>query len=421
MHVVVLGLWHLGSVTAACVARHHRVTGLDFDETIINGLRQGHAPLHEPGLDALLAEGVAAGRLGYSSEVTAAAKADVLWICHDTPVDADDRSDLNWVMARLARVLPSLRQGTVVLISSQLPVGTSGRLAAEHPSLHFACSPENLRLGKAIEAFENPSRIVVGAPEGEARIVLEKLFAPIGAPILWMRPASAEMVKHALNSFLALSVAYINEIGILSEAVGADAMEVAAGLKSDPRIGQRAYLNPGGPFAGGTLARDVVTLSQLGARHELPISLIPSIKQSNDGHRRWPFRKLTAALAGCDSPVVAVLGLAYTPNTSTLRRSAAIELCRQLLAAGIKIRAFDPLVRSTDEEHSDIPLVPSAEDAIRGANALVICTACPEFRTYPWSTLIAQMSNPVVVDANRTIEKAVAALPGLVYLTVGRP
>ena len=420
MTITVLGLWHLGSVTAACLARHHRVTGLDFDEPVLAKLRGGHAPLHEPGLDDLLAAGIKSGNLDFSSEPTAI-QADVLWVCYDTPVDADDRSDLDWVHSRLARVLPGLRPGTVVLLSSQLPVGTCAQLAKQHPALAFACSPENLRLGKAIEAFEKPARIIVGASSAPARATLEKMLAPLGAPLVWMRTESAEMVKHALNSFLALSVAYINEIAALSETVGADAQEVAAGLKSDPRIGARAYLGPGGPFAGGTLARDIVTLTKLGTAQNIPLALIPAIKESNDRHRGWAFRKLQTALAGVKQPVVAVLGLAYTPNTSTLRRSAAVELCRQLLAAGMKVQAYDPLVRIADAEHRDLPLAASADDALRGAHAVVICTEWPEFRDYPWPTLLAGMARPVVIDANRLVEKAVAPVAGVVYLTVGRP
>jgi UDPglucose 6-dehydrogenase len=411
----------LGSVTAACLARHHRVTGLDFDETVVTGLRQGRPPLHEPGLDALLAAGIASGRLDFSTDAVSAASADVLWVCFDTPVDAEDRSDVAWVLSRLERALAHLRPGTVVLISSQLPVGTCAALARAHFGLHFACSPENLRLGKAIDAFEKPARIIVGATAEPARRMLEPLLAPLGAPLVWMRPESAEMVKHALNSFLALSVAYINEVAILAEAVGADAQEVATGLKSDPRIGPRAYLGPGGPFAGGTLARDVVTLSQLGHSRGLPLALIPAIKESNDRHRQWALRKIQSALQGVPRPVVAVLGLAYTPGTDTLRRSAAVELCRQLAAAGVSVRAFDPLIRTPDAEHADLALSSSAPDALRGAHAVILCTESAEFRDYPWRDLLATMARPVVVDANRLVEKAVAGAPSLVYLTVGRP
>ncbi|MBI2513695.1 MAG: UDP-glucose/GDP-mannose dehydrogenase family protein [Opitutae bacterium] len=420
MNVAILGLWHLGSVTAACIARHHRVVGVDFNVDTIAHLATGRAPLHEPGLDELLAAGLARGALRFSADPAAVADADVLWICHDTPVDSDDRSNTGWVIEQIERALPHLRAGMPVLLSSQMPVGTCARLAAAHPRLSFACSPENLRLGKAIEAFERPARIVVGAPDA-ARATLGKLLAPIGAPIVWMRPASAEMVKHALNGFLALSIAFVNEVATLAENVGADAKEVADGLKSEPRIGPRAYLNPGGPFAGGTLARDVVTLSELGTAQQLPLALIPAIKESNDRHRGWAARRLAATLAGTPRPTVAVLGLAYTPGTSTLRRSAAVELCRALAAAGATVRAFDPLIRETDAEHRDLALAASPADALRGAHAVAICTEWPALRELDWPVLLAAMARPVVVDANRHVEKLVAGQPGLVYLTVGRP
>ncbi|MBX3736374.1 MAG: UDP-glucose/GDP-mannose dehydrogenase family protein [Candidatus Didemnitutus sp.] len=420
MNVAILGLWHLGSVTAACTARHHAVVGIDFDAANIAQLAAGRAPLHEPGLDDLLAAGLARGALCFSVEPAAVASADVLWVCYDTPVDSDDRADAAWVVAQIERALPHLRPGTPVLLSSQLPVGTCARLAAAHPHLLLACSPENLRLGKAIDAFEKPARIVVGAPDA-ARATLERLLAPIGAPLLWMRPASAEMVKHALNGFLALSIAFINEIATVAETVGADAAEISAGLKSEPRIGPRAYLGAGGPFAGGTLARDVVALSELGAVRQLPLALIPAIKQSNDRHRSWAARKISAALADVPHPTIAVLGLAYTPGTSTLRRSAAVELCRALAASGATVRAFDPLIRETDAEHRDIPLVASPNAALAGAHAVAICTEWSALRELDWPALLASMARPVVVDANRHIEKLAAGHPGLVYLTVGRP
>ncbi|MFI5335140.1 MAG: UDP-glucose dehydrogenase family protein [Opitutales bacterium] len=420
LNIVVLGLGHLGCVTAACLARHHRVTGLDFDEPVLAALRRGQAPVHEPGLDALLASGLASGHLTFGGLVPSAPNVDLVWICYDTPVDAGDNSDVAWVMARIARVLRKLPAGKVVLLSSQLPVGTCAALARQYPKHQFASSPENLRLGRAIEAFEHPARIVVGAAP-PIRHVLETILAPLGAPILWMRPESAEMVKHALNGFLALSIAYINEIATLSATVGADALEVAAALKSDPRIGSKAYLSPGGPFAGGTLARDVVTLTGLGQTHGLPLHLVSAIKTANDCHRGWVFRQLQTALRGTDHPVIAILGLTYTPGTSTLRRSASVELIRELLATGAQVRAYDPVVRTADAEHRDLPLVTSVAEALHRAHAVVICTEWPALRELAWPELLAGMSRPIVVDANRLVENAVAAAPGVVYLTVGRP
>ena len=182
----------------------------------------------------------------------------MLWLCYDTPVNENDEADVDFVLARLRRALPHLPKGALVLISAQMPVGTCRKLEAEFPQFHFAYSPENLRLGKAIDAFEKAERVVVGIRNDAKKPLLEELFAPFTPQILFMRTESAEMVKHALNSFLALSITFINEIARLGEHVGADAREVSAGLKSEPRIGPKAYLGPGGPFAGGTLARDVV-------------------------------------------------------------------------------------------------------------------------------------------------------------------
>ena len=267
----------------------------------------------------------------------------------DTPVNEEDESDVDSVLAILRQALTHLPPGALVLISSQLPVGTCAKMEKEFPQFHFACSPENLRLGKAIDAFEKAERVIVGIRDDTKKAVLEELFTPFTTQVLFMRTESAEMVKHALNSFLALSITYINEIARLCEHVGADAKEVAAGLKSEPRIGPKAYLGPGGPFAGGTLARDVVTLTKLAEANGEKISVIPAIKRSNDLHRGWAFRRLQSRMGKLRGKKIAVLGLTYTTNTDTLRRSAAVELCQQLLKAGTKVAAFDPAVKQLPE------------------------------------------------------------------------
>src|SRR5688572_28667647 len=297
MKITVLGLWHLGSVSAECCAKHFAVTGLDFDDAIVSNLQQGKAPLFEPGLNELIAAGLQKNSLRFSTDPkTACAELDVLWLCSDTPVNDNDESDAEFVLEKLRRCLPHLPAGALVLISSQLPVGTCAGLEKEFPQFHFACSPENLRLGKAIEAFEQAERAIVGVRDEKKKPLLEQLFKPFTTQVLFMRTESAEMVKHALNSFLAVSITFINEIARLCEHVGADAKEVSTGLKSEARIGPKAYLGPGGPFAGGTLARDVVTLTKLGSAHGESLSLIPAIKKSNDLHRSWAFRKLQARL-----------------------------------------------------------------------------------------------------------------------------
>jgi UDPglucose 6-dehydrogenase len=422
MNLTILGLWHLGCVTAACCARHFQVIGLDFDAANIARLKEGKAPLFEPGLDDLLLAGLTAGRLGFTDNPEAAcAAADVLWMCYDTPVNDNDESDVAFVLDQLRRCLPHLPAGALVLISAQLPVGTCRALESEFPQFQFACSPENLRLGKAIDAFEKAERVVVGLRSDAKKPSLEQLFKPFTPQIVWMRTESAEMVKHALNSFLALSITFINEIARLCEQTGADAKEVAAGLKSDVRIGPKAYLGPGGPFAGGTLARDLVTLTRLGAEKKEPLFLIPAIKQSNDQHRDWAFRRLQARLGELRGRRIAVLGLTYTPNTDTLRRSAAVELCGRLLAAGAQVSALDPAVKQLPPELAAVRLAPDLPAALAQADAAVVCTEWPQFRQGAWPELVRAMSQPVIVDANRFLEKELKTAGVVEHLCVGRP
>jgi len=421
MNVTVLGLWHLGSVTTACCARHFTVTGLEFDEAVVSGLQQGKAPLFEPGLNELIAGGLQNNSLRFTSDAKAAcSSADVLWLCYDTPVNDNDESDMAFVLERLRRALPHLPAGALVLVSSQLPVGTCALLEREFPQFHFACSPENLRLGKAIDAFEKAERVVVGIRSDAKRPLLEQLFKPFTPHVLFMRTESAEMVKHALNSFLAVSITFINEIARLCEHVGADAKEVAAGLKSEERIGQRAYLGPGGPFAGGTLARDVVTLTKLGAQNDESLALIPAIKQSNDQHRGWALRQLQSRLGDVTNKTIAVLGLVYTPSTDTLRRSAAVELCQHLQTAGAQVQAFDPVITKASPELSGATLLHSVENALAQADAVVICTEWPQFREVNWAQAATKMRRALVIDANRFLEKPLQGVAGVEHISVGR-
>jgi len=421
MKIVVQGLWHLGCVTAACCAKHFQVIGLGVNARNVARLKEGQAPLFEPGLNELLATGLAAKKLSFTLDAKAAcADADILWVCMDTPVNENDESDVEFVLGLIRRALAHLPHGALVLVSSQLPVGTCAKLEKEFPQFHFACSPENLRLGKAIDAFEKAERVVVGIRGDAKKAVLEELFAPFTQQILFMSTESAEMVKHALNSFLALSITFINEIARLCEHVGADAKQVSIGLKSEPRIGPKAYLGPGGPFAGGTLARDVVTLTKLAEAFDEKVSVLPAIKHSNDVHRGWAFRRLQSALGDLWGKKIAVLGLTYTPNTDTLRRSAAVELCQKLLTVGARVCAFDPAVKKFPMEIGGISLAGDIADALKDADAAVVCTEWPQFREVDWPKIVPQMRGKIFVDTNRSLEKELKNITGVEHLSVGR-
>ncbi len=423
MNLVVLGLWHLGCVTAACCAERFSVTGLDFDDALIAALREAKAPLFEPGLDDLLRAGLDSGRLRFTTDPADAAlhAADVLWVCDDTPVDENDVADVPYVLDRLARCLPALRPDAVVLISSQIPAGTCRALEARFPGVAFACSPENLRLGKALDIFRHPERIVVGTRTPETRAALAPLFAPFCDDLLWMRSESAEMTKHGINAWLALSVTFANEIARLCEAVGADAREVERGLRSEPRIGQKAYIRPGGAFAGGTLARDVVALTRLAREHGDPAALFPAILAGNDAHKDWALTRLRTLFDPLAGSTVAVLGLTYKPGTDTLRRSGAVELAAKLLAAGVTVRCYDPAVTALPPELSGATLCPAMESALADADAAVVATEWPQIKAGDWPSLVHRMRRAVVIDANGFLNLRTGQIPGLEYFAVGTP
>ena len=286
--------------------------------------------------------------------------------------------------------------------------------------LNCACSPENLRLGKAIDAFEKADRVVVGIRSDAKKELLAALFAPFTGQVIFMRTESAEMVKHALNAYLALSISFINEVGRLCELTGADAKEVSAGLKSDVRIGPKAYLQAGGAFAGGTLARDVVTLTKLAEMRGETLAVIPAIKVSNDHHRHWALRKLEMRFGDLKGKIILVLGLTYTINTDTLRRSVAVELCAALIQSGATVRVFDPVVKSLPLEINRVTLVPDIASAMIGADAVVVCTEWPQFLEADWAAMVTKMRQPVVLDPNGFLDKKLKGMTGLEHFAVGR-
>ena len=428
LKVSVVGLWHLGCVTAACLAAAgHEVVAYDDDPQIVLDLRAATLPIVEPGLDELISREVHDGHLRFEDDAAEIGRADVTWITWDTPIDNNDRSDVEWVLGRVEQLFPYLRHGTIVLVSSQLPVGSIAeierRFAAARPgyAVSFACVPENLRLGKALDAFLRPERIVCGVRDSAERDRIVTLLTPFTRRIEWMSVESAEMTKHALNAFLATSVTFINEIASLCECVGADAADVARGLKSDSRIGPRAYLSPGSAFAGGTLARDVVSLAQLATQHSRSLHVIGSVRTSNDSHKRWATERLRDEFGSVSGKIVALWGLTYKPGTSTLRRSNALGLCETLLAEGAVVRAYDPAVSEVPVHLADrITLGRDAMEVAEGADALVVATEWPEFRRAA-ERLIAVERPLVILDANGFLSETLGSMPRIRYIAVGRP
>ena len=416
MRVTVYGLWHLGSVTAACLAEAgHAVVGLDPDAATIADLAAGKPPVDEPGLAALLA----AHPVRFTTDAADAVPgADVLWVCFDTPVDANDNADVQWVRDRLDDVAPRLTPGTLVLISSQVPVGFGAKLAADWAKLGVtvACSPENLRLGQALDCFRKPDRVVIGCADAD-RGRLAELFSPFGGTRVWMSVASAEMTKHAVNAFLATSVAFINELARICEVVGADAKEVERGLKSEQRIGPKAYLAPGTAFAGGTLARDIGFLLELAQANDRPAHLFRGVRESNECQKNWLRDQLSGVPAGA---TVAVLGLTYKPGTDTLRRSGSVELCHWLLTRGVKVRAHDPAAKRDADELRGVELADTPEGAMRGADVSVLATPWPEYRLLTPAQVRGAMARAKVIDPTHFLAAGLANDPAIAYVAAGR-
>jgi len=426
MKVAVAGLWHLGSVTAACVAKAGIDTiGIDRDSQVVARLNDGEPPLFEPGLAELVQQGRQAGLLSFTTDATAVADAEVLWICYDTPVDDDDRADVDAVVGWSESLFPHLRDGAVVLVSAQLPVRTVARLersfaaVANGRDVDFACSPENLRLGRAIGVFLDPGRIIIGVRNDRTREKLAPLLTNFCENLMWMNVESAEMVKHALNGYLALSITFTNELAVIAERIGANAADIERALRSDPRIGPNAYVKAGPAFAGGTLARDVQFLSSIAEQQGLKAPLINSIIASNRAHGQWSLDQLRRKLAPLRGKAIAVLGLSYKPGTDAIRRSSSIELVRELLDEGAIVTAFDPAVRTLPGElDAAITLAKDARDTLRNADAVVVATEWPEFRELSADDFAQGMAGRLILDPAAFLT-SIRNHPDLTVLSIG--
>jgi UDPglucose 6-dehydrogenase len=429
MNICVLGLWHLGPVTAAGLAAlGHRVVAVDFDESRVMNLNRSHAPVSEPGLEELIRRGLGSGNLRFSTTLDPAEGIDLLWVTFDTTADEGDQTDVDYYLAQIEHALKAVGPDVPVIISSQLPVGSVRRLeqrlelqAGARPRC-IAYSPENLRLGNALHDFLHPNRSVVGVRSAKDRALLQDLLGADFKSIEWMSVESAEMTKHAINAFLAMSISFANEIGSLCELSGADSKEVERGLKSEIRIGPRAYVSAGAAFAGGTLARDVAFLNNESNRRGALTPLLAAVLPSNEAHKRWAQQKLRSVFTDLSSKTIAVWGLTYKPGTDSLRQSLAVELCNWLIQGGATTHVHDPAAGDLPAhwrhviERFDDPVA-----ALRGAHALVIATEWPEYRDMAADRLTGICDDLIVVDANRFVP-TLAAMPGVLkYFAVGLP
>jgi len=427
--VCVIGIWHLGTVVSACLADlGYVVIGVDEDNKKIETLNNGTPPLFEPGLEELLLSGLRSRRLSYVTDLSQAVRGcRYVLIAYDTPVSEKDEVDLSQIFATARELSQHMENGTTIIVSSQVPVGICHEIEAiikkSNPALHFdiAYSPENLRLGQAVERFKHPDRIVIGADSTSTLDKVERFFDVISAPKVRMNLRSAEMTKHAINAFLAGCISFANEIGNLCDEVGADALKVAEGLVTDERIGEKLPLKPGLAFAGGTLARDLKVLQNLGDRVSYETYLIDGVLKVNEQQNKFVIRKLQKIYGTVSNLTVGVLGLTYKAGTSTLRRSASLEIIADLTAAGATVKAYDP--KADPEEvmsHQEFEFCSDPYAVARAADALVIVTDWPEFRELDFAQIKSVMKKPVLIDARNMLNGEQLVAKGFVYSGVGR-
>ena len=332
MKIFVQGLWHCGIVTSACLSfLNHKVFAYDKDKRIINKLKKGNTPIYEPRLRELIKLNVKKKKLFFLGNKKKVNLADIVWFAYDTPVNDNDKADVEFVINQIKITLKKLKSNKNIVISSQLPVGTIKHLEIYSKNIlkkkfNFFCCPENLRLGNALNSFLKAERLVIGFRNKKAQKKLKDFFLTINKNLIWMKVESAEVTKHAINSFLASSISFINEISTICENVGANAKEVEKGMKSEIRIGKKAFLSPGNPFSGGTLGRDVNFLAGVSKKFNLNTSLISSIRVSNDNHKKWIYNHLEKLIMNKKIKNITIWGLAYKENTDTLRRSLALEI-----------------------------------------------------------------------------------------------
>jgi UDPglucose 6-dehydrogenase len=434
MRIVMIGTGYVGLVSGACFADFgHQVTCIDKDAGKIAALQSGKIPIYEPGLEQLVSNNVAAGRLDFSLDLKdAVAQADAVFIAVGTPSRrGDGHADLSYVHAAAREIAENLQGFTVVITKSTVPVGTGDdveRIISEtnlEADVVVASNPEFLREGAAIRDFKHPDRIVVGTEDERARNVIAEIYRPLylnQAPIMYTGRRTAELIKYAANAFLATKITFINEIADLAERAGADVQEVARGIGLDNRIGSK-FLHAGPGFGGSCFPKDIRALVKTAEDHAVPLRIVEAVLAVNDARKRAMARKVAAVFGGnLRNRTIGVLGLAFKPNTDDMREAPSIPLITALQDLGAKVQAYDPVsIEQAKLELPNVTFCDSPYSCAAKADALVIVTEWEQFRALDMRRLKKEMARPVIVDLRNVYRPDEMVKHGFTYESVGRP
>ena len=434
MDICIIGSGYVGLVSGACFAEvGHNVVCVDNDPRKIEKLQRGEIPIYEPGLEDLVHRHVSSNRLRFTGSIEDGVDhSEIVFIAVPTPPQADGSVDLSYIerVAREIAVVLKPGQYRVVVDKSTVPVKTGEKVDAtirrynRNAEFDVVSNPEFLREGCAVPDLMNPDRIVIGSASQRATDLMKRVYEPFNAPILVTDVNSAELIKHAANSFLSLKISYINAVSAICEASGADVEKVADGIGMDKRIG-RNFLNAGLGYGGSCFPKDVKAFIAIADELGVPFDLMKEVERINDSMLERFLKKMRDALWVLKDKRIAVWGLSFKPDTDDVRNSVAIELVRQLVAEGAIVTAYDPKGMEKAREFNlisdKVKLVSSPLDAVEGAEALVLATEWKEFARQDFAEVKRRMHTPLVFDGRNLFKPDTMREMGFVYCGVGRP
>jgi len=433
MRVTMVGTGYVGLVSGACFADFgHQVICVDKDVGKIDRLHQGIMPIFEPGLEDLVASNVKAGRLSFTTDLKEAVKdADTVFIAVGTPSRrGDGHADLSYVEQAAREIAEHMQGYTVVVNKSTVPVGTGDLVQSIMAEVNLkgdfsvVSNPEFLREGAAIGDFKRPDRVVVGTEDERARQVMRELYRPLflnETPILFTDRRTSELIKYAANAFLAVKIAYINEMADLCEQVGANVQEVARGIGLDNRIGKK-FLNAGPGYGGSCFPKDTLALMRTAQEAHAPVTIVEATVASNTNRKKRMAAKVIEACGGdVQGKTIGILGLTFKPNTDDMRDSPSLDIVPALLAAGAKIRAYDPEgMEEAKKELTGIETMGGPYEVAENADAIVILTEWDQFRALDFERIATQMKKPVMVDLRNIYNPDDLRQNGFTYVSIGR-
>jgi UDPglucose 6-dehydrogenase len=430
MKLTIIGTGYVGLVTGTCFAEvGHHVICVDNNADKVKLLQGGGIPIYEPGLEELVKKNVAAGRLHFTASTKEGVEnSDVIFIAVPTPAQPDGSVDLSFIESVAREIAGALSTYKIVVDKSTVPVKTGDKVAEtikRYCKAKVDCdvvsNPEFLREGFAVEDLMKPDRIVIGARSQRPVPAMKEIYAPFNAPIIVTDINSAELIKHAANSFLALKISYINAVSIMCEASGANVQEVANGMGMDARIGRR-FLDAGIGFGGSCFPKDLSAFIKISEQLGYDFRLLKEVQRINAEQMERFVKKITDTLWVLKDKTIGVLGLAFKQNTDDVRMSPAIDLCQRLQREGARLRVYDPqAMEKAKDVLKDVTYVNDMNEVASGCDALVIATEWPEFRKLDLERTRRELTHPILFDGRNLFHPAEMEKQGFIYKSVGRP